>query len=55
MPVYVPVSVPLVQVPVTGDASWVAAAKLAGYAVGDLNGDGRLDLVKPDSSTYYAT
>ena len=39
-----------VQVPVAGDASFVAAAKLAGYAVGDINGDGRLDLVKPTSA-----
>ena len=38
------------QVPVTGDASLIAAAKLAGYAVGDINGDGRLDLVKPTSA-----
>ena len=44
------------QVPVTDDASWVAAAKLAGYAVGDLNGDGSLDLVRPDPSVFdYST
>jgi FG-GAP-like repeat len=36
-----------VKVPVTDGASFVAAAELAGYAVGDINGDGRLDLVSP--------